>query len=107
MSRLSSFQLLARIELEALTSLRQVQFHWSEEPGSLYEGEVMLVGRTEDTSITIWVYDDALDYRLWQSDTVNFEAESFPDEQTLLAAALAQLQQRIAPITVVNDVPRA
>jgi hypothetical protein len=95
-SRPTSFQLRAEREVSAFAESRGLTLRWAEEPGELYVGELMLVGRTDPEALTVWLYDDAIDY-CFNSKPVNFEAESYLDEASLLSAVLTHLEQLIPP----------
>jgi dienelactone hydrolase len=86
------FQLRAQSAIDQTASALAIKIEWAEEAGPLHKEEMMLVGRAAG-GLTVWLYEDSVDYQLGQSAVVNFEGLNFTDQSELLTEVRDGLQR--------------
>jgi hypothetical protein len=93
--RATEFQVQARSLVDAAVKQHKMRLSWTEEEGNLYPKELMIVGRTDNQSLTVWIYDDGIDAQIKGHPVANFEAESYPTKDALLQRALVHIEQAL------------
>jgi hypothetical protein len=93
---LTSFQTEAQRRLGSLLTSLGVVIREEIAPDPAFEGEQMLVWRSLDSTLTVWIYEDGIDYRIDDELLGRLEKEEFSSGTELIGCAEADLRRALA-----------